>query len=176
MALQRLPCIHLLQTLLQRHHHVWKICPQLHQTLPPATCQGTGDQDSARRARRGDHQQAPCQSEPLIHDSITLNISESNFTGCPERKIPRYSPLSETENEHISKVYSINTIIGNRSSSPRIIKTRSPHRKTVRRDNRGELALFLPNLAVYNHRSIWKKLNSFCLEFDELGMGGGFPF
>ena len=100
----------------------------------------------------------------------------SDITGCPIKKSPKNFSISETENENerLSHVYSINTIIGNRAPSPCIKKTRTPCRKTLRRDNRGELALFLPNLAVYNHRSIWKKLNSFCLEFEELGMGVAF--
>ena len=39
------------------------------------------------------------------------------------------------------------------------------NRKTIRRDNRGELAFHLPIVAVYNHRSIWSKLNNFITEF-----------
>ena len=46
--------------------------------------------------------------------------------------------------------------------------------KTIRRDNRGQLSLFLPNMAVYNHRSIWKKLNNFCLEFKKIQLGVAF--
>ena len=71
--------------------------------------------------------------------------------------------------------HSIQVIIGNRptkkvsSSFKRI-----PVRKVIRRDNRGELSLFLPNMAVYNHRSIWKKLNNFCVEFHEMQMGIAF--
>ena len=71
--------------------------------------------------------------------------------------------------------YMIETIVGNRPFVHHYQKYhRLPCRKTLRRDNRGELALHLPNLAVYNHRSIWKKLNNFCLEFAELNLGFAF--
>ena len=77
--------------------------------------------------------------------------------------------------EVADKTVKIETIVGNR---PPVHHHQKPHRipcrKTLRRDNRGELALHLPNLAVYNHRSIWKKLNNFCLEFAELDLGFSF--
>lgn len=41
------------------------------------------------------------------------------------------------------------------------------HIKIIRRDNRGALALYLPNVAVYNHRSIWQKFNNFVTEAKE---------
>ena len=68
----------------------------------------------------------------------------------------------------------INVMIGNRPARAVPNQPRIPCRKTIRRDNRGELALYLPNIAVYNHRSIWKKLSNFCLEFKELDMGVAF--
>ena len=68
----------------------------------------------------------------------------------------------------------IPVILGYRPyNSPRNIQ-RKPVRKTVRRDNRGELSLFLPNIAVYNHRSVWKKIKNFCLEFKEISVGVAF--
>ena len=67
----------------------------------------------------------------------------------------------------------IEVIVGHRPPVKQQQK-RLPVRKTVRRDNRGELSLYLPNMAVYNHRSIWKKLKNFCLEFHELSMGVAF--
>ena len=51
---------------------------------------------------------------------------------------------------------------------------RQPTRITIRRDNRSELCLHLPSMGVYNHRSIWKKINNFALEFKELKMGVAF--
>ena len=70
----------------------------------------------------------------------------------------------------------IKVIVGHRYSSKKTNKSvRIPCRKTIRRDNRGELSLYLPNIAVYNHRSIWKKLNNFCQEFNTLDMGLSFP-
>ena len=69
----------------------------------------------------------------------------------------------------------IDVIVGNRPAKKNLSKRqRIPCRKTVRRDNRGQLALFFPNIAVYNHRSIWKKIKSFCTEFKELEMGAAF--
>ena len=32
--------------------------------------------------------------------------------------------------------------------------------KTIRRVNNSDLSMFLPNIAAYNHRSVWKKYNS----------------
>ena len=67
----------------------------------------------------------------------------------------------------------ITVITGNRPSvKPK--PHRLPVRKTIKRDNRGELSLYLPNIAVYNHRSIWKKIKNFCLEFREMSMGIAF--
>ena len=69
----------------------------------------------------------------------------------------------------------IHVIVGNRPEKKNLSKIqRTPCRKTVRRDNRGQLALYFPNIAVYNHRSIWKKIKSFCTEFKELEMGAAF--
>ena len=75
----------------------------------------------------------------------------------------------ETENNESH----VRVIIGNRPA-PKPKEKRIPVRKTLRRDNRGELSLHLPNMAVYNHRSIWKKLKNFCIEFHELSMGIAF--
>ena len=51
---------------------------------------------------------------------------------------------------------------------------RVPVWKTLRRDNRGQISILLPSLAVYNHRSIWKKINNFATEFIEMGVGVAF--
>jgi hypothetical protein len=72
------------------------------------------------------------------------------------------------KNVHIPS--KIDVIVGNRPVEKTKIP-RKPVRKTIRRDNRGELSLYLPNMAVYNHRSIWKKHKNFCLEFHEMSMG-----
>ena len=83
--------------------------------------------------------------------------------------------LSESDEEDISSANNISIIIGNRPpANPYKNIGRIPCRKTIRRDNRGELGLYLPNIAVYNHRSIWKKVKNFCLEFKELSMGIAF--
>ena len=56
----------------------------------------------------------------------------------------------------------IQVVIGNRSDGNTFgFRNRIPIRKTLRRDNRGELSLYLPNIAVYNHRSFWKKQKNF---------------
>ena len=75
----------------------------------------------------------------------------------------------ETENNESH----VRVIIGNRPA-PKPKEKRIPVRKTLSGDNRGELSLHLPNMAVYNHRSIWKKLKNFCIEFHELSMGIAF--
>ena len=48
----------------------------------------------------------------------------------------------------------IEVIVGNRTTLKHEKEPRQTCRKTIRRDNRGQLSLFLPNMAVYNHRSI----------------------
>ena len=81
------------------------------------------------------------------------------------------SSLSETNNTQLGN--NIPVIVNFRP--PKVIKIyRHPTRKTIRRDNRGELSLNLPTLAVYNHRSIWSKINNFILEFEEMNMGVSF--
>ena len=92
-----------------------------------------------------------------------------SFTSSCSKDV--FLPCQESSEE----TFNIGTIVGNRPPGrPDISQHRMPCRKTLRRDNRGELALYLPNLAVYNHRSIWKKINNFGLEFSELDMGIAF--
>ena len=43
--------------------------------------------------------------------------------------------------------------------------------RTIRRDNRGEISIHVPVVAVYNHRSVWKCLNNFRTEFNKTGQG-----
>lgn len=43
--------------------------------------------------------------------------------------------------------------------------------KTIKRDNRGYITVYLPVIAVYNHRSIWNKLQNFILEAKETNQG-----
>ena len=64
----------------------------------------------------------------------------------------------------------IGVIVGNRPAPRKTIR-RNPVLKTIRRNNGGELALFLPVVAVYNHRSIWKKIKNFRNEFKQYNMG-----
>ena len=84
------------------------------------------------------------------------------------------SSCIETEDREPSdKESAIEVIVGHRpAGKPKL--SRTPFRKTVRRDNMGALSLHLPNIAVYNHRSIWKKFKNFCLEFKEMSMGIAF--
>ena len=49
--------------------------------------------------------------------------------------------------------------------------SRIPVRKILRRDNKGQLSISLPAIAVYNHRSIWKKISNFATEFNNMGIG-----
>ena len=84
-------------------------------------------------------------------------------------------PITSTKKSLMSDGLPIQVIIGNRShAKSKLSEKRATYRKTFRRDNRGELGLFLPNIAVYNHRSIWKKYQSFCTEFTEMSMGAAF--
>ena len=46
--------------------------------------------------------------------------------------------------------------------------------KTIQRNNKGQLSIYLPNIAVYNHRSIWAKIKNFALEFHALKIGVAF--
>ena len=43
--------------------------------------------------------------------------------------------------------------------------------KIIKRDNRGFISLYLPNIAVYNHRSFWSKINNFVKEAKETKQG-----
>ena len=66
--------------------------------------------------------------------------------------------------------YNIEVITGNRPIHVKKPK-RTPVLQRIRRNNGGELALYLPTVAVYNHRSIWKKIKNFSTEFREMKMG-----
>ena len=96
--------------------------------------------------------------------SSTESCNISNVTDSPniqESKLPDGLPIQ--------------ILIGNKSEDKfKSSEKRASFRKTLRRDNRGELGLYLPNIAVYNHRSIWKKYKSFCTEFTEMSMGAAF--
>ena len=60
---------------------------------------------------------------------------------------------SNSEDDAINK---IEVIVGNRPERG-IDLDKKCTRKTIRRTDKGELLMFLPNVAVYNHRSLWKK-------------------
>ena len=77
--------------------------------------------------------------------------------------------LAET-NDSCRGKHQIEVITGNRPEG-RKKEPRQPTLRRIRRKNGGELALFLPTVAVYNHRSIWKKIRNFSTEFRELKMG-----
>lgn len=46
--------------------------------------------------------------------------------------------------------------------------------KTIKCDNKFLISIDLPKIAVYNHRSIWSKIDNFALEFDEINFGIAF--
>ena len=64
----------------------------------------------------------------------------------------------------------IQVITGNRPAPCQKLK-RNQFLRRIRRNNGGELALFLPTIAVYNHRSIWRKIKNFSIEFKQFNMG-----
>ena len=97
-------------------------------------------------------------------DESLLSVNLSNY----------YQLDGNSDHQHQAAQSSIDVIVGNRPNKKPSVQSRIPVRKTLRRDNRGELSLYLPNMAVYNHRSIWKKLGSFCTEFKEMSMGIAF--
>ena len=66
----------------------------------------------------------------------------------------------------------IKVVIGNRPP-PEKVRKRKPQRKTIRRDNRGKISAFLPNIAVYNHCSICSHIKNFAKEAEELNLGIG---
>ena len=73
-------------------------------------------------------------------------------------------------NDPCTEKHHIEVITGNRPEG-RKTEPRQPVLRRIRRKNCGELALYLPTVAVYNHRSIWKKIRNFSTEFRELKMG-----
>jgi hypothetical protein len=116
-----------------------------------------------------------------FHCDCCYTMSES--TGCLTKLEESYNSLFDyTQYVNITcddfnplTRNPIEVIVGNRpEGSSYRSKSRPSYIKTIRRDNRGELCLFLPNIAVYNHRSIWKKIHNFCLEFKEMQMGVAF--
>ena len=84
-----------------------------------------------------------------------LTISDESLVTCPD--------------VNVNNSY-IDVITGNRPAQVKREK-RNPVLKRIKRKNTGELSLFLPKVAVYNHRSIWKKIRNFATEFHELKMG-----
>ena len=72
--------------------------------------------------------------------------------------------------EGITDSQNINVIVGNRPEREPT-EERKPTIKVIKRNNRGKLALYLPNIAVYNHRSFWKKFHSFVTESKNLQLG-----
>ena len=76
----------------------------------------------------------------------------------------------EESNDQCSEKCYIEVITGNRPEG-RKREHWQPVLRRIRRKNGGELSLFLPTVAVYNHRSIWKKTKNFSTEFRELKMG-----
>ena len=113
-----------------------------------------------------------------LDGNMSFASSESDYDDCepiPVSPPPYRSHLDPTLSSPVPAVSNnIKVMIGNRPARAVPNQPRVPCRKTIKRDNRGKLALYLPNIAVYNHRSIWKKLNNFCLEFRELDMGVAF--
>ena len=78
---------------------------------------------------------------------VNFSLNSTDSPNIQESKLPDGLPIQ--------------IIIGNRSEDKfKSSEKRASFRKTLRRDNRGELGLYLPNIAVYNHHSIWKKYKS----------------
>ena len=101
--------------------------------------------------------------------------SSSEDLSLPDPEESILSSLWETSSLPGSKSSSssqpICTIIGNRPNTSKNPAWRPPTLTKIRRDNKGELSLFLPSIAVYNHRSLWKKAKSLCTELEELDIG-----
>ena len=81
------------------------------------------------------------------------------------------SVLDISIEENQSKVIETIPVITGYRPSPIKQDKRTPVLRRIRRNNGGELAMYLPTVAVYNHRSIWRKIQNFQTEFKELKMG-----
>lgn len=112
--------------------------------------------------------------EHTVYDATSLYQLDGNesfksshsFTSLPDADLHR---VDNSEN------FQIGVVVGNCPQKKSLCMSRRiPVRKTLKRDNRGQLSLYLPNIAVYNHRSIWKKMNNFCIEFHEMQLGLAF--
>ena len=77
---------------------------------------------------------------------------------------------SSIEDETPKEGNPINVIIGNRPPK-KTQEARIPSRRIIRRNNKGQISVYLPNIAVYNHRSLWGKFGSFVTECSELDLG-----
>ena len=107
--------------------------------------------------------------------NVSIHSSYSEDLSLPDPEESILSSLWKTSSLPGSKSSSssqpICTIIGNRPNTSKIPAWRPPTLTRIRRDNKGELSLFLPSIAVYNHRSLWKKAKSLCTELEELNIG-----
>ena len=83
------------------------------------------------------------------------------------------STLSETFDENIPvDENKIEVRVTKRKKRELGVKRRT-YLKTIRRVNNSDLSLYLPNIAAYNHRSVWKKYNSMVTELKEERIGIG---
>ena len=86
--------------------------------------------------------------------SLLSSVDEEEHFYRNEKEYPQTIPL----------------IIGNRPHKEHK-EERKQTLRVIRRNNRGQTAIYLPNIAVYNHRSIWKKFKNFVTESKELRLG-----
>ena len=113
--------------------------------------------------------------------SLSESLSSSNnssydiSTSFDDSKFSDESSIDESSiDENEDNINNISVIVGHRpfkSNEPRNIKSEL---KTVIRNTKGQVSLYLPNIAVYNHRSIWAKIKNFATEFNEMKIGVAF--
>ena len=88
----------------------------------------------------------------LDHFSISelnISISELNQT---------FESINTTNQDYLSSSQ-IPVIVGFRPPKENVPQPKFRYLKTIKRDNKGAVSLVLPNIAVYNHRSIWATKN-----------------
>ena len=92
---------------------------------------------------------------PLGQDSFQVPYSllpqfDGNFSILDSESICDISVDEES-----NKCNAIPVLVGNRWKTLKSMqRANRANLKTIRRDNRGEVNLYLPNIAVYNHRSL----------------------
>ena len=77
---------------------------------------------------------------------------------------------NEVDSASSEEEHKIPVIIGVRPDKEPKEETNSV-RKIIKRNGRGNVELFVPNVAVYNHRSVWSKYHSMVTEAKYLKLG-----